>query len=213
MNHSGFEPDRAGSRHGAAVRCSASRRQRRVLQRDSRPRGVSSFAALRADGGGSGSSPRHCPRCVRSRTRSVLDHLAVLLDARTRDPPTTTAAPRPGDDRSRHGHSGARSGRQPVTALGAAGFQHCAPGPSAHAMTKAVLLGPAAIVRLEGALHPCLLISAAHVWRPTAWNTWSGCATSEDGRTDRSRLGAPHRPRQPLAPSSAHPPGPASPTY
>jgi hypothetical protein len=65
-----------------------------------------------------------------------------------------------------------------------------------------VLLGPATVVRLKGALHPCLLISAAHAWRPTAWNTWSGCATSKDGRTDRSRLGALPRPRQPRDASS-----------
>jgi hypothetical protein len=28
-----------------------------------------------------------------------------------------------------------------------------------------VLLGPATIVRLKGALHPCLLISTEHAWR------------------------------------------------
>jgi len=51
----------------------------------------------------------------------------------------------------------ARSSRQTVAALGATCLQHGTTGPGAHPVAKAVLLGPATIVGLVGALHAALL--------------------------------------------------------
>ena len=51
----------------------------------------------------------------------------------------------------------ARSSRQAVTALGAAGLQHGPTGAGAHPGAEAVLLGTATVVGLVGALHAALL--------------------------------------------------------
>ena len=54
--------------------------------------------------------------------------------------------------RGRAGRAGRRSGRQLAAALAAAGGDDGAAGAGAHAQPEAVRLGPAAVVRLEGAL-------------------------------------------------------------
>ena len=51
----------------------------------------------------------------------------------------------------------ARSSRQAVPALVTTGLQHGPPGAGAHPAPEAVLLRPATVVRLEGALHAALL--------------------------------------------------------
>src|SRR5688572_20003756 len=51
----------------------------------------------------------------------------------------------------------ARSSRQLVAALGAAGLQHGPAGTGAHPATKAVLAGTTSVVWLVGALHATLL--------------------------------------------------------
>lgn len=58
-----------------------------------------------------------------------------------------------GARRTSDGHGFARSGRQASAALESTGTKNVPAGSSGHAMTKAVLLGSAAIVGLERALH------------------------------------------------------------
>ena len=128
--------------------------------RGNRPPGVVANATIRADGDGADSGARRYPRYVQLRTQRVMVRAPQPVGRGTTLRLPTNGAPQPEDDRSRHGHGAARSGRQPVTALGPTRLQDGSAGARAHPLTEPVLLGPTAVVRLKGALHPCLLISA-----------------------------------------------------
>ena len=102
-------------------------------------------------------------RPVRGRDRARTPHAAASWNPVDRGERCTTVL-RPvhvglrrqgAGRRSARGY--ARSSREAMAALGAAGLQHGAAGPGAHAGAKAVLLGTATVVGLVGALHAALL--------------------------------------------------------
>ena len=65
------------------------------------------------------------------------------------------------------GHGSARSGRQALAALEAAGPQHVAARAGGHAVTEAVPLGTATVVGLEGALHGVPPRPSGLLWWPS----------------------------------------------
>ena len=102
-------------------------------------------------------------RPVRGRARARTPHVAASWNPEDRGERCTTVLRPERAGRRRRGagrrcaRGYARSSREAMAALGAAGLQHGAAGPGAHAGAKAVLLGTAAVVGLVGALHAALL--------------------------------------------------------